>query len=204
MTDYLCRFQGHYVSGRPWSSGFHLSSTNTPSVQLTKLVTNVTDLWTNGSHGIETLYHTDTILDYAEVITLNSQLRYQTRTGPTSLALPGTSSDTPGADIVSVVISLRTADVGPGQIGKMKLPSPVEGAVTNGELASTPQTRFGTAAEAFRTAMTSDGSVWFIYNRQETISKPTPLTRSTVTKAECSNILGTVRRRVKHANRTYV
>jgi hypothetical protein len=203
MSDYKLIMHGHYVSGRPWSTGLYLTSSATPSAMLTSWATAVTDFWTNGSHGIQTLYHTDTILDNVEVITLTGDMKYRTRTGPTSLALAGTSSDTGGADIVSVVLSLRTSNLGAGERGRMKLPSPVEGAITNGELASTPQARFGTAGEALRTALTADGSTWFLFNRQETISKPTPFTKSIVVKAECSNILGTVRRRVKHANRTY-
>jgi hypothetical protein len=203
MSDYLCRLIGHYGSGRPWSTRFYLSSTAPPSSVLTSLATNAGDYWSNGSHGLNTLYHTTTIFDSVEVILLNGSLKYQQRNGPTSLALAGTSSDTAGPDIDSVVVSLRTANVGPGEIGKMKLPSPVEGTIVNGEFDATPQTRVGVASRAFITAMTGGGATWFIFNREATISKPTPLTRSTIITAECSNIIGTVRRRVKHANRTY-
>lgn len=203
MSDYLCRLIGHYGSGRPWTTAFHLSASDPPSTVLTNLATNVTSLWTDGTHGLETLYKTTTILDSVEVILLNANLGYQQRFGPTVLSLAGTSTDNPGADIDSVVVSLRTANVGPGEIGKMKLPSVVEGAIVNGELDATPQARIGNAMRAFRTAMTSGGQVWFIFNKEVTISKPVIRTRSTIINAEVSNIVGTVRKRVKHANRTY-
>lgn len=203
MSDYKLMMHGHYASGRPWSTGLHLTSSAVPSALLTTWSAAVTDWWTNGSHGMDTLIPTTTILDSCEVITLNGSMKYLTRTGPTALALAGTSSDTGGADIVSPVLSLRTANLGPGERGRMKLPSIVEGAISNGEVASTPQARMGTAGQALWAALTSDGSTWFLYNRQVTIEKPTAFTKSIVLTVKCSNVLGTVRRRVKHANRTY-
>lgn len=203
MTDYLGKIHGHYVSGRAWSTGLHITSSETPSAMLTTWTAAVTDFWTNGSHGIQTLYHTDTILDSVEVLTLDGTLKQTARQGPSLLSLAGTSSDTAGADIDSVVVSLRTAHIGKGEIGHMKLPSVVEGAITNGELAPTPQARIGAAATALLAAINADGSTVFLANRQVTISKPTLYTKSIVTSAKACNIIGTVRKRVSKAVRTY-
>lgn len=203
MTDYKILIKGHYVSGRPWSTHLKLTSTHAPDAVLTTAGTAVSDWWTNGTYGMDTLMPTGTILDSVEVLTLNGVGHATNRVGPTVLSLPGTSIDTGLPDVDSPTVSLRTANIGPGEIGHMKLPAPVEGTVSNGELQPTPQGRMGSAARALLAALTADGSTVFIWNPQETIHKPTPFTKSIVVTAKASNIVGTVHKRVSKAVRTY-
>lgn len=198
MTSYLARIHGHYASGRDWGTSLHVSSSDTPAVLLTNWAAAVSDWWTNGSHGVNTFYPTSTILDSVDVVTLDDATGNQiARTVPQVLTLAGASSDTGLPDRNSVHISLRGTVIGPGTLGGMRLPAPVEGTVTNGEYTNALVTRMGTAARALLSAVGSDGSVVFIWNRQPTLHKPVAFTKTTMTTAECSSKVATVSARVK-------
>lgn len=198
MTDYLARIHGHYASGARWGTSLHVSSSDTASILLTAWAAAVSDFWTNGSHGVNTFYPTGTILDSVDVVTLDDATGNQiARTTPTVLSLPGTSADTGLPDRNSVHVSLRGTAIGPGTLGGMRLPAPVEGTVTSGEFTSSLTTRVGTAARALLSAVGSDGSVVYIWNRQPTLHKPTPLSKTTMTTAECSSKVCVVSARTK-------
>lgn len=198
MTAYLARIHGHYPSGRTWGTSLHVESSDTAAVLLTAWQAAVSDWWTNGTHGVNTFYNTGVILDSVDVVTLDESTGHQiARTSPVVLTLAGASSDTQLPDRNSVHISLRGASIGPGTLGGMRLPAPVEGTVTNGEYTSALTSRMGTAARALLSAVAGDGSVVFIWNREPSIHKPTAFTKTTMTTAECSSKVATVSKRVK-------
>lgn len=203
MADYYARVRGHYASGRKWGFGWHINSSKTADAMQTAWVTAVTNWWTNGTYGMQTLYPTGTVLDSVDITTLTAGLTALVRTAPAILTLAGTSADNGLPDRNSMVMSLRGATLGRGDRGRSFLPAPTEGTVANGEYQSTSYDRAGIAARALLFAITSGGDVVFVFNRLETIQKPTPLTRTTIITAEVSSKVASQERRVKQAAPVY-
>lgn len=204
MTTYLARMRGHYPSGRPWGSGLHLNSPDSPSVLLSAWVSAVTDFWTNGSHGVNTFYNTGVILDSVDVVTLDPATGHQiAKTPPTVLSLAGTSADTQMPDRDAIHVSLTGASIGPGTRGGMFLPAPVEGTQNAGEFSNPLITRVGVAARALLSAIAADGTVAYVWNREPTIHKPTPFTQTVVTTAECSSKVASKESRVKNLRASF-
>lgn len=197
MADYFARIRGHYASGRTWSTGLHITSTDTAAALLTIWAAQVTSFWTDGTHGLNTVYSTGTEIDSVDVATLNGTMRTVARTTPTTLSLPGTSADTALPDLNSAVVTLRATAIGPGTIGHMKLPAPVEGTVVGGEFQPTFYDRVGVAARALLSGVSADGSQVFIFNREATISKPLAYTKTVMVTAQGSSKVGRESSRVK-------
>lgn len=203
MADYFARIKGHYPSGRGWGTGLHVRTTDTPAALLSIWIAAVTSWWTDGTHGLNTLYPAGTILDYVDVATLDGSMKTIARTAPTTLSLPGTSSDNGLPDKNSIAVALRSTSIGPGQIGHMKLPAPVEGIVANGEYQPTPMSRVGVASRALLSAVGADGSQVFFFNRQPTLHKPTPFTVSIAVTAQASSKVASETSRVKSLKATF-
>lgn len=197
MADYFARIKGHYASGRTWSTGLHITSTDTAATILSNWIAQVTSFWTDGTHGLDTVYATGTVIDTVDVATLNGTMQTVARTAPTTLSLAGTSVDTALPDRNSAVVTLRASGVGPGTIGHMKLPAPVEGTVSGGEFQSTFYDRVGVAARALLSGMTADGSQVFIFNKEATLHKPLAFTKTIMVTAQGSSKVGSQESRVK-------
>lgn len=203
MADYFARIKGHYASGRTWGTGLHITSSDTAATILSNWIAQVTSFWTDGTHGLNTDYATGTVLDFVDVATLDGSMRTVARTAPTTLDLPGTSIDTALPDRNSAVVTLRATSIGPGTIGHMKLPAPVEGTVNGGEFQSTFYDRVGVAARALVTGMSADGSQVFIFNKEPTIHKPTPFTKTIIVTAQGSSKVGSEESRVKSVRASF-
>lgn len=204
MTDHLLRMRGHYPSGRRWGTAIKIDSAHVAGDVLTVWAAAVTDFWTNGSHGINTFYQTTVILDQVDVVTLDGGTHRQVaKTAPTVLSLPGTSADVQGPDRNAVHVSFRGNDIGPGTIGGMFLPCPVEGTVVDGEYDNALITRVGTAARSLLAAITADGSTAFQANREPTINKPVVWTKTVLLTAECSSKVAIKSSRVKGVQPTF-
>lgn len=197
MTDYYCRIKGHYASGRTWGTGLHVTSTDTAAALLTIWAAQVTSFWTDGTHGLDTVYATGTEIDFVDVATLNGTMQTIARTAPTTLSLAGTSVDTALPDRNSAVLTLRAASIGPGTIGHMKLPAPVEGTVVGGEFQPTFYDRVGAAGRALLSGIGADGSQVFIFNKQATLHKPLAYTKTIMITAQGSSKVGSQGSRVK-------
>lgn len=197
MADYYARIKGHMPSGRGWGTGLHITSTDTASDLLTIWAAQVTSWWTDGTHGLNTLYATGTVIDTVDVATFNGVGQVIARTAPTTLTLAGTSADTALPDRDSAVVTLRGTGIGPGTIGHMKLPPPVEGVVVNGEFTSTFYDRVGVASRALVSGVSADGSQVFIWNREATLHKPTAFTKTIMVTAQGSSKVGMQTSRVK-------
>lgn len=197
MGDYYARIRGHMPSGRTWGTGLHITSTDTAAALLTIWAAQVTSWWTDGTHGLNTVYATGTVIDTVDVATLDGLLRTEARTAPVTLTLAGSSSDTALPDRDSAVVTLRGASIGPGTIGHMKLPPPVEGVVVNGEFTSTFYDRVGVASRALLAGIGADGSQVFIANKEATLHKPTAFTKTIMITAQGSSKVGMQSSRVK-------
>lgn len=195
MSDYELRVLGHYQNGRPWTWRWFFNSPNTAATVLTAWSAAITDFWTNGTYGVETLYATTTVLDDVEVITLDAKFQWTARIKQ-SLTLAGTSSDNPMPNGNAVLLHLESPGLRPNERGYTRLPAPVEGSANNGEYTPTAGGRFGTAARALHSTMATGGQFTFVHTGAEvTKHGVAAYTRTTITNIQASGKVAYQRKR---------
>lgn len=203
MTDYKLEISGHYGTGRRWSTGVHASSGTDLATALTDWSAQVNSAWTNGTHGLEALYATTTVLDTISVIQLGSTMHEVQRVdGP--VTLPGTAAGEEGAGQLAILVSLRNVFSGARNRGRMYLPSPAEDAVDEGILGGSQATRVSTAIIALFTGMRTAGYTFFVFNPVGHPLDPTPFTKKTLTSEKIDKVLRTQRRRIRAELAEYV
>lgn len=197
MTDYLMKVNGHFENGESWSWAWDITSAQTPSALTTTVVAALTDMWTNGTYGLNSQYPTTTIMDSVDVITLDGTYRHKSKTTG-ALALPGTSSDNGLPNNTSMIIHKQSPGLQRYQRGFSRFPAPVEGIVVNGVFTGTAVTRFGNATRALRNAIAADGSTVFVHLGKTAAKDGTPAySKTVITTVEASNKPGTVRARTR-------
>lgn len=160
MTDYYCRAHGTFENGDVWSTGLHIDSNQTRTSLLTTFSNAWIGAWTDGTHGIETLYHTDVVMQGWDVYELGPTLKGLFKVSLLS-AQPGTSSDTPPANEQTTVVEWTSPSITKRGRGFSKLPGLVEGVLVNGSYTSVAGTRVKTAMLALQAAIQADGSTIF-------------------------------------------
>jgi hypothetical protein len=203
MTDYKLEAGGVYGTGRVWTFGAHVSSSNDLATTLVDWSAQLVSFWTNGSHGVETVYATSTILTSASAISLSGTFHEDQRVDGT-LSNAGTSTADEGANQLAILASLRNASSGPKNRGRLYLPSPAEDAVDEGVLGSTERTRVSTAIDALFDGMRTDGYTFFVFNRNASPRDPVAFTKKTITTQKIDAVLRTQRRRVRKELPIYV
>lgn len=203
MADYRALVKGRFENGDVWSIDWNIRSNQPLSTLLTTWSNAWIDAWTNGTYGIETLYHTDTSIQSFTVYLLNGIMEGTQRVDLPSVQL-GTSSDTPLPNRVGILVGKKSALVGHTSRGYSYLPAPVEGIVVNGSYTSTAMTRVKTAVDAVLAAIQADGSAVFIYNRKVTKAGVPPYTVTVITGLRVSEKVTTQRRRTDPEVPVYV
>ncbi len=203
MTDYKAEVHGAYAGGRPWSFGVHITSTQPLSTLATTWTAAVNGAWTDGTHGLQAIYHTDTVVADTTVATLNGTM-HETTKQLTPLSLAGTSSDTTLPWEVALCVSLRSGLIQRHNRGRMFLPAFVEGAVTNNIISSTTCTRVRDAIAAMFAAVRADGSTIFVFNRKALVDLTPPFQKTVITSQLVSNKPARQSRRTKSIIPTYV
>ena len=160
MTDYYARAHGTFQNGDDWSTGLHITSNQTLSGLLTTFSNAWIAAWTNGTYGLQTLYHTDVVMQGWDVYQLNAVLRGVFKDSLTS-AQPGTSSDTAPANEQAVLIEWTSPSIAKTGRGFSYLPGLVEGVLVNGSYTSVAGTRVKTAMQSIKAAINADGSTIF-------------------------------------------
>jgi hypothetical protein len=146
-----------------WSFGIHFSSSSTLATVETDWLAQMSSAWTNGSHGVDTLFPTATILETVKtaqltVVTISGvdKIR-EVATQEDNPALAGLSANASLPDQNVILVSLRTGLPGRENRGRIHLPAPDVTLVTAGELGTTPTTRVSTAIAALLTGMGGAG-----------------------------------------------
>lgn len=201
--DYKLEISGTYGTGRRWSSGVHVSSTNDLASTLITWALQVNSFWTNGSHGVQTLYATTTSLTQISAIQLGPTM-HEVQRVDSAVALPGTAVTDEGANQLAILVSLRNVFSGARNRGRMYLPSPAEGAVAEGILGSTEATRVSTSIIALFDGMRTAGYTFFVFNTKASSVDPVPFTKKTITSEKVDKVLRTQRRRVRKELAIYV
>jgi hypothetical protein len=209
MALYRCVAYGVYASGRPWSFRQNFSSAATVTAVQADWHAQINSAWTNGSHGLETLYPTTTSLNltrtYALFLTLGPPIKVKAGSAAQNTeALPGTSANDGLPDQDAVVVSLRTAGVGVNNRGRTFLPAIDETVVTGDVIGSTPATRVSTAMAALRTGMASAGHVQVIFNDKPTVLDPVTATTKAILLCETDRVVRSQRRRIRKEVAQYV
>lgn len=209
MALYRCVAYGTFTSGRVWSFRQNFSSAAALATVQSDWAAQVASLWTDGTHGLQTLYPTTTVLTlartYSLFLTLGPPIKVKaSAAAQTTMSHAGTSANDGLPDQDAVVVSLRTAGVGVNNRGRTFLPALDETIVTGDVLGSTPATRVTAAMTALRTGMAAAGHVQVIFNDQPTVLDPVTATTKPVTLCETDRVIRTQRRRISKSAAQYV
>lgn len=210
MTLYRCKAAGVFPSGFPWSFTINFSSSATVATVETDWLAQMSSAWTNGTHGIETLFPVATVLETVStaqlaIVTVGTvQKLREVATREDNPALPGTSANAALPDQNAILVSMRTDLPGKENRGRIHLPAPDVTLVTAGELGTTPTTRVSTAIAALLTGMGGAGHQAVVLTAVLTkIGTPVGNTRS-INFAETDRIIRTVRARNKSRKAVYL
>ena len=197
MTDYKVKVHGSLAGGRAYSWSWFVTSSQPPSALETTMAAALTDYWSNGTYGVNTLYNASTTLDSFDIITLDGTFR-ETAKQSHSLSLVGTSSDAPLADNSTTVMQKRSTGLRRNQRGYTHFPPLVEGTLASGLYQNTPRDRYGTAVTALLAAIAADGSTMFVHTGKDaTKGGVPPYTKTVITSCHVSNKPGTQRARTR-------
>ena len=207
MTIYRCVASGVFASGLTWSFRQHFDSSASVSTVQGDWFTQINSFWTNGSHGVETIYPTGTVLNNTSTAELVGVPFRENLKQFGTATLPGTSADDSLPENVCILVSLRGAAVGERNRGRIHLPAPAETAATGGELGSAEGTRVSTAIGALYAGMRLAGHDPVVYNVK--VSKvptvdPVPQTIKSLVSEEVDRVLRSQRSRTKSRRSVYV
>lgn len=209
MALYTCLFHGIYASGRTWSCRQHFTSSATTATVEADWKAAVTSMWTDATHGLETLYPVATVLTgmktYQNAVIAGTPGKIIALEGAADVvSLPGTSANDGLPDQDSVLVSLRTAKLGPNNRGRTKLPACDETIVVGDILNATPATRVSTAMTALRAAMSAAGHTQVLWNAKSTARDPAIGTTKVVTTCFTDRVMRTQRNRIRKELAIYV
>lgn len=209
MTLFRCEAHGVFASGRLWSWGQDFSSTATLATIQADWTNATNSLWTDATHGLETLYPTTTIFEstktYQESVVAGTPGKIiAVGLAESGFSLPGTSANDGLPDQNAVLVSLRAANPGPNNRGRTYLPACDETIVVGDLLGATPAGRVTTAMTALRAAMAAAGHTQVIWNDKSTLRDPAIGTTKVITLCKTDRVIRTQRRRVRKEVAQYV
>lgn len=209
MTLYRCVAYGIYDSGRSWSFRQNFSSSATLATVQADWAAQTAAAWTDGTHGLQTLYPTTTVFNRARTyqlfLTLGPPILVKASfAAENSFTHAGTSTNDGLPDQDATVVSLRTAGVGPNNRGRTFLPALDETIVVGDVIGNTEATRVTTAMTALRAGMAAAGHTQVLFNDRPTVHDPVTATTKPVTLCETDQVMRTQRRRVRKSAPQYV
>lgn len=209
MALYRCVAYGTYLSGRQWSFRQNFSSSATLATVEADWFAQVVAAWTDGTHGLQTLYPTTTSLlrtrTYSLFLTLGPPILVKASAAAEDPAVhAGTSANDGLPDQNATVVSLRTAGVGVNNRGRTFLPALDETIVVGDVIGSVQATRVSTAMTALRAGMAAAGHVQVIFNDRPTVHDPVTATTKPVTLCETDRVMRSQRRRTRKSPAQYV
>jgi hypothetical protein len=203
MTAYRCVASGVFSSGRTWSFSQKFVSSVAISTIQGDWHTQIGSFWTNGSHGVETIFPTGTVLTLTSTAALSALGREGLKQTATE-TLPGTSANDCLPEQNCILVSLRGASVGKQNRGRIHLPAPDETLITLGEMQSTPATRVSTAIGALYAGMRLAGHDPVIWNVKTSVHDPIAFTTKSIVTEEVDRVIRTLRPRSRKNTAVYV
>ena len=178
MTDYYLQVSGEYGTSLGWSFGQHYTSASSESSIATAWHSAWSNAWTAGPYGLQVIYPTTTSVLAVSVATLNGTMHEVSKTR-LALADAGISADDTLPYQNSVVISWRGIAIQRYGRGRWFMPAPVETTINANVLTSGAASRYKDAIGSVYTAMTTDGSTFFVTNKKA-LKDGTPPFRKTI------------------------
>lgn len=203
MADYYCQVQGTFSTDLAWSFGAHVTSNQAEATLATTWNNAWVNAWTNATYGLQTLYPTSTEFTGTSVATLNATMHEVSKTRLADAA-PGTAAGDTLPYINAVVISMRSTSIQKHGRGRMYLPA-LEETHVNGDIvipAATAQIK--TAVEAVFSAVTADGSTFFVTNKKPLKDGTPAYGKTVITSWLVSNKPARQSRRVKKVPALYI
>jgi len=204
MTIYRATASGVFASGETWSFRQHFNSVAAIGTISGDWAAAIVSMWTDGTHGIQTLYPTGTLLTATSVAALSGVPFREgaKQVAPTSHAGTAVTDSLP--EQVCILVSLRAANVGGRNRGRIHLPAPTEDVATGGEMDSTPSARVSTAINALYASMRLSGHDPVVYNTAVSVADPVIQTTKSIVTEEVDRVLRTMRRRTRKRRAVYV
>jgi len=204
MADYKMKVTGRLTSNEPYSWTWGITSNQTPGALVTTMAAGLTDMWSDGTHGVGAQYAPGITLDSFEIITVDGTFK-ATRKVSQTLSLVGTSGDAPISDKSTMVMAKTSPGLRRWERGFTHLPAPVEGVLVGGLYTPTARNRFTTAMRALHSAITADGSTLYVNTGKADPDYPDrPVyTKTVITDVTCSNKPGTQRNRMNKVKGIY-
>jgi len=186
MTLYVCVASGVYNSGRKWTIRQKFSSSALLATVEADWLAQTVAAWTDGTHGLQTLYPTTTVFEgtatYQMALTLGPPIKeVASAVANDAFTHAGTAVGDGLPDQDAILVSLRTAGTGPNFRGRTYLPACDETIVTGDILGNTQATRVTTAMTALRAGMAAAGHTQVIWNHTPTRRDPVIQTTKPIT-----------------------
>jgi hypothetical protein len=207
MTLYRCQAIGVNPSTREWSFGIDFSSGSSLTVVAADWLTQITSFWTNGTHGVETVFPTTCVLETTRTaslavvpvtiggVTVNKIREQAVHTDNPALAGTSTNPSLPDQNVV--LCTLLTTAHGRGSTARIHLPAPDQTVVTAGEIGATETTRVSTSLNALLVGMAAAGHQPVKVTGKVTHTGTPVGTTVNITGGETDRIVRTLRQRVK-------
>jgi hypothetical protein len=204
MADYLLQVKGTQSDGRPWSTGRHITSATAMATVLANWQAAWIAAWTDSLHGLQTHYVTGTTIDSFVIKRLDASLRQvSVLASPSSHAGTDAGDSLPGSVSVVAAWSSSTA-IGRTARGFQALPAPAESASLKDKLTAGALTDFSDGMNAIKTAMTTDGSTFFLAPLVATLHGIAPFTKTVIDVVRVRDRLGSVVERAEKVAATYL
>jgi len=209
MTLYVCVASGVFASGRDWTIRQKFSSAALLATVEADWLAQAVAAWTDGTHGLQTLYPTTTVFTgtttYQMALTLGPPIKeVAAALAQDSFSHAGTSANDGLPDQDAVLVSLRTAGTGPNNRGRTYLPAIDETVVAGDIIGNTQATRVTAAMTALRAGMAAAGHTQVIWNHEPTRRDPVIQTTKVITSCKTDRVIRTQLRRVRKELHQYV
>lgn len=202
MADYVCFVRGVLPNGRSWSTERKITSNQAPATLLTTWANAWTSAWNLATTGLGVMYDANTKITEFEVGTLNPSMRKIAKSlDPVSLV--GTSTGDPYSANNTVVWTWESTVTQKYGRGNMKLPPPTEAFIDGDVLTAAAGANFKAAAASIQSAITADGSTFFVAPKYTTESGQPAFAKTVLTSVLVREQLGTERKRTKKEQKTY-
>lgn len=204
MSMYRCTASGAFASGLTWSFRQHFESPSTIATVSSDWSTALIAWWTDATNGMQGIYPAGTTFDLSTVAELTGVPYREGAKLLQTHALVGALTSDSMPEQNCIVVSLRAANVGRKNRGRIHYPAPAEDKATGGLLGATESTHVSTATNVLYAAMRTAGHTPVVYNTKTSVADPILQTNKTIVTEEIDRVLRTQRRRVKKRRAEYV
>lgn len=202
MTDYFAQIHGVLPNGRSWSTGRHITSSQTEGGLLTTWGNAWTAAWTPTGTGLATLFSTGLTLTGYTVSTLDATMRQLTKSS-TTVSAAGVATGTSLPSNNSIVVDWRSTSLKRSARGRQALPPPADNQVTNDNLIAGSATNVKNGLLSVQSAIQADGSSFFVFNRHPLVDGTPAYHKTIITSLVVRNKVGSQRKRYRKEVSSY-